>query len=136
MSMTKPRSGERGLRRWPASVAVAAGPNEIVAFAVLALDHAGVDRAGKLGSSSLTERYSRRVLQAAPNSVAPAKMRKSGPRSLSPSVGTNFKVLTSRVMVLTAPVKPAEPLSFLVKVPMVAIVVFIFVSGRAYRGLI
>ncbi|KIU52266.1 hypothetical protein QU42_01365 [Bradyrhizobium sp. UASWS1016] len=58
----------------------------------------------------MTERYSQLLsravfFQAAPNSVAPAKMRKSGPRLLSPSVGTNL-ALTLRVRVLTAPVKP------------------------------
>src|SRR5258705_13638143 len=86
--------------------------------------------AGKLGSSSLTERYSRCVsravfFQAAPNS-APAKTRKSGPRSLSPSAGTNFTVLTLRLRVLIVPVKP---FSVLVKVPMVAIVVSFFSIG-------
>jgi len=55
-------------------------------------------------------------------------MRKSGPRSLSPSLGTNL-ALALRVRVLTAPVKPA-PFSFWVKVPMVAIVAFLFLSGR------
>src|SRR5262249_53241493 len=78
------------------------------------------------------ERYSRCVsravfFQAAPNSVVPARMRKSGPRSLSPSVATNL-ALTLRVSVLTAPVKP-EPFSFLVKLPMVAIVVFLLFLG-------
>src|SRR6266478_2019972 len=53
-------------------------------------------------------------------------MRKSGPRSLSPSAGTNFTVLTLRLRVLTVPVKP---FSVLVKVPMVAIVVFLFPIG-------
>src|SRR6266853_1208514 len=42
-------------------------------------------------------------------------MRKSGPRSLSPSAGTNFTVLTLRLRVLTVPVKP---FSVLVKVPL------------------
>src|SRR6266849_689388 len=53
-------------------------------------------------------------------------MRKSGPRSLSPSAGTNFTVLTLRLRVLIVPVKP---FSVLVKVPMVAIVVFLFPIG-------
>src|SRR5258707_15060966 len=53
-------------------------------------------------------------------------MRKSGPRSLSPSAGTIFTVLTLRLRVLTVPVKP---FSALVKVPMVAIVVFLFPIG-------
>src|SRR5712672_63400 len=53
-------------------------------------------------------------------------MRKSGPRSLSPSAGTNFTVLTLRLRVLTVPVKP---FSVLVKVPMVAIVVFLLPIG-------
>ena len=45
--MTKPRSGERGFGKCPASVAVAAGPDEVMGFAVLALDQAGVDRGGE-----------------------------------------------------------------------------------------
>jgi len=58
----------------------------------------------------LTEEYSRCVsravfFQAAPNSVAPAKMRKSEARSFSPSVAMNL-ALTLRVSVLTAPLKP------------------------------
>ena len=44
MSMKKPRSSRAGLFGKPASVAVAAGPDEVVAFAVLGLDQAGVDR--------------------------------------------------------------------------------------------
>ena len=47
MTMTKPRSGERGFWRCPVSVTVAARPDEIMAFTVLALDQAGVDRGGK-----------------------------------------------------------------------------------------
>ena len=47
MTMTKLRSGERGFWRCPVSVTVAARPDEIMAFTVLALDQAGVDRGGK-----------------------------------------------------------------------------------------
>jgi hypothetical protein len=64
--------------------------------------------AGKLGSSSLTERYSRPApdvfFHAAPNSVWPAKMRKSGALSFSFS-DRAILVLTLSVSVLTAPVK-------------------------------
>ena len=86
-------------------------------------EQAFVEAARSVGASDMRLIF-RHVL---PNSVAPVKMRKSGPRSLSPSVGTNL-ALTLRVRVLTAPVKPA-PFSFLVKVPMVAIVVFLFPIG-------
>ena len=47
MTMTKPRSGERGFWSCPASVAVAAGPDEVMGFAVLALDQVGVDGCGE-----------------------------------------------------------------------------------------
>src|SRR5882757_6067458 len=46
MNMTKPRS-RAGLLGWSASIAVAAGPDEVVALAVLGLNQAGVDRHGK-----------------------------------------------------------------------------------------
>ena len=49
--------------------------------------------------------------------------------ALAFALGGNELALTLRVRVLTAPVKPA-PFSFFVKVPMVAIVVFLFLSGR------
>ena len=42
--MAKLRSNERGFGRCPVSVAVAAGPDEVVAAAVLGFDQAGVDR--------------------------------------------------------------------------------------------
>src|ERR1700694_2878684 len=63
--------------------------------------------AGKLGSSSLTERYSRSAVevrfQAAPKSLWAAKMRKSGALSFSFSVGVIF-ALTLSVTVLSDPV--------------------------------
>ena len=46
MNMTKPRS-RAGLLGWPGSIAVAARPDEVVAFAVLGLDQAGIDRRGE-----------------------------------------------------------------------------------------
>src|SRR5260370_40045189 len=46
MNMTKPRS-RAGLLGWSSSIAVAAGPDEVVALAALGLDQAGIDRRGK-----------------------------------------------------------------------------------------
>ena len=57
---------------------------------VFGLDERGLDRRREAGPSSLTERYSRPLrevrCQAAPHSTGPAKMRYSGPLSLSISV--------------------------------------------------
>src|SRR5262245_65495297 len=65
--------------------------------------------AGKLGSSSLTESYSRPALevlfQAAPNSAWPAKTRKSGALSFSLTAGVILD-LTLTAEVLTGPVYP------------------------------
>lgn len=63
---------------------------------------------------------------AAPNSVVPAKMRKSGPFWLSPSAGVNFTDLTLRLRVMT---EPAKPFSVRVKVPIVAIMKFLLLIG-------
>src|SRR5712675_2908969 len=46
MNMRKPRS-RAGLLGWSASIAVAAGPDEVVALAALGLDQAGIDRRGE-----------------------------------------------------------------------------------------
>ena len=46
MNITKPRS-RAGLLGWSASIAVAAGPDEVVALAALGLDQAGIDRRGE-----------------------------------------------------------------------------------------
>ncbi len=45
--LTTPRSDERGVAVRVRSVAGAAGPDEGVAFAILGLDQAGVDRGGE-----------------------------------------------------------------------------------------
>ncbi|KUM24442.1 hypothetical protein AU467_30055 [Mesorhizobium loti] len=109
--------------------------------AILGLDQAGVDRGGKarivqLDGEIFALRFASGFLPGRTEFVVPARMRKSGPRSLSPSVATNL-ALTLRVRVLTEPVKP-EPFSFLVKLPMVAIAVFLLFLGprlsRPRRG--
>src|SRR5512139_2051839 len=92
--------------------------------------------AARLGSSSLTERYSRSLRevlgQAAPNSAGPAKMRKAGPVSLSLSTGR--KTAESLISgVWTTPVY--EPSAFFWNVPMMAMVDLLSRLGRADRGL-
>jgi hypothetical protein len=83
------------------SFAVTAGPDQREAVVAFTLHQRGVDRAGKLGSSSLTERYSRSVsravfFQAAPNSVARLRRCDSRAPCRSPSRSRRIRLDVKR----------------------------------------
>ena len=125
MTMSKPRSGERGFWRCPVSVAIAAGPDEVVSFAdsrpqTEVVVHRGrmtrivqLDRDSRGRSRGRSSSRSRRTRWCPRRSDTPGRAR-------CRLVGTNLALL--RVRALTVPV--VSPFAVLVKVPqMVAIVV-------------
>ena len=101
--------------------------------AVLGFDQAGVDRCREARIVQLDgEVFALRLagdLLPGRAELGRAGEDAEGGAALAVAFGGNDFALTLRVRVLTAPAKPFS-FSFLVKVPMVAIVVFLFLSGR------